>query len=77
MLRVYAGVDEVKTMMEAGRPREYLSARQPLVRLINELTKQQEYTQVYIRKPGFSLTLGRNAGGDAANGNGAGETAAL
>ena len=77
VLRVYAGVDEVKTMMESGRPREYLSARQPLVRLINELTKQQEYTQVYIRKPGFSLTLGRNAGGDAANGNGAGETAAL
>ena len=64
VLRVYAGVDEVRTMMESGRPREYLSARQPLVRLVNELTKQKEYTQVYIRKPGFSLTLGRSANGD-------------
>ena len=64
MLRVYAGVDEVRTMMESGRPREYLSARQPLVRLINELTKQKEYSQVYIRKPGFSLTLGRSANGN-------------
>ena len=53
-------------MMESGRPREYLSAQRPLVRLINELTKQQEYTQVYIRKPGFSLTLGRETNGDAA-----------
>ena len=48
-------------MMEAGRPREYLSASQPLVRLINELTKQTEYTQVYIRKPGFSLALQKEA----------------
>jgi oxaloacetate decarboxylase alpha subunit len=61
VLRVYAGVDEVKAMMEAGRPREYLSASQPLVRLINELTKQTEYTQVYIRKPGFSLALQKEA----------------
>ncbi len=68
VLRVYAGVDEVKTMMEAGRPREYLSARQPLVRLIHELTRQNEYTQVYIRKPGFSLALGRSDDG-AANAN--------
>jgi len=60
VLRVYAGVEEVKTMQAAGEPREYLSARQPLVRLINELTKQKEYTQVYIRKPGFSLMLGKN-----------------
>ena len=70
VLRVYAGVDEVKAMMEAGRPREYLSASQPLVRLINELTKQTEYTQVYIRKPGFSLALGRQADGDENSQNG-------
>jgi oxaloacetate decarboxylase alpha subunit len=61
VLRVYAGVDEVKTMLAAGMPREYLSARQPMVRLISELTRQKEYTHVYIRKPGFSLLLGKNA----------------
>lgn len=61
ILRVYAGDEAYQDMQTAGQPREYLSARQPLIRLINELTKQNEYTQVYIRKPGFSLTLGRNA----------------
>ena len=68
ILRVFAGDEAVEELQNAGRPREYLSASQPLVRLVNELTKQQEYTQVYIRKPGFSLTLGRNADGDAAEG---------
>ena len=66
-MRVYAGDEAVEALQTAGRPREYLSASQPLVRLINELTRQKEYTQVYIRKPGFSLTLGRNANGDAAD----------
>ena len=67
VMRVYAGDEAVEALQTAGRPREYLSASQPLVRLINELTRQKEYTQVYIRKPGFSLTLGRNANGDAAD----------
>ena len=61
IMRVYAGDEAVDALQNAGRPREYLSASQPLVRLINELTRQQEYTQVYIRKPGFSLTLGKES----------------
>ncbi len=77
VMRVYAGDEAVEALQNAGRPREYLSASQPLVRLINELTRQQEYTQVYIRKPGFSLTLGRNANGDEAGGNGANRAADL
>ena len=56
-MRVFAGDEAVEALQTAGQPREYLSASQPLVRLINELTKQKEYTQVYIRKPGFSLSL--------------------
>ena len=46
IMRVYAGDEAVDALENAGRPREYLSASQPLVRLINELTRQQEYTQV-------------------------------
>ena len=61
ILRVFAGDEAMEALETAGQPREYLSARQPLVRLINELTKQTEYTQVYIRKPGFSLSLGKAA----------------
>jgi len=59
-------MSEVTFVDTTLRDGDYLSARQPLVRLINELTKQKEYTQVHIRKPGFSLTLGRNADGDGA-----------
>jgi hypothetical protein len=34
LLRVYAGEEAVKTMVEAGSPREYLTGTQPLVGLI-------------------------------------------
>ena len=54
ILRVFAGDEAVEELQNAGRPREYLSASQLLVRLVNELIKQQEYTQVYIRKPGLA-----------------------
>ena len=58
----------MEALQNAGRPREYLSASQPLVRLINELTPAARNTpRSNIRKPGFSLTLGRNANGDAAD----------
>lgn len=59
VLRVFAGEDSVRAMLAAGPPREYLNAKQPLVRLIEELSKQKEYHQIYIRKPGFSLALER------------------
>ncbi len=57
VLRAFAGVDAVEAMQAAGPPKEYLSARQPLVWMVEEISKRREYTQVYIRKPGFSLTL--------------------
>lgn len=62
VLRVFAGDEAVKAMYAAGRPREYLSAGQPLVWLIDELTKRKELSQVYVRKPGLSLTLEKRNG---------------
>lgn len=62
LLRVYAGEDAVKAMpASAPPPREYLNGKQPLVRLIEELSGKEECRQIYIRKPGFSLTLGKSA----------------
>ena len=62
LLRVYAGEDAVKAMpASASPPREYLSGKQPLVRLIEELSGKKECRQIFIRKPGFSLTLGKSA----------------
>lgn len=62
VLRVFAGIEAVKAMQAAGQPREYLSARQPLVWLIEELTKRKELSQVYVRKPGLSLMLEKRNG---------------
>jgi oxaloacetate decarboxylase (Na+ extruding) subunit alpha len=57
VLRVIAGEAAVKAMLAAGAPKEYLNARQPLVRLIGELTKRKDCRQVHIQKDGFTLHL--------------------
>lgn len=57
VLRVFAGAEAVKAMAAAGAPRQYLNAGQPLVWLVEELARKKEYTQIYVRKAGFSLTL--------------------
>ena len=57
VLRVIAGEAAVKAMLAAGAPKEYLSATQPLVRLIGELSKRKDCSQVFIEKKGFTLRL--------------------
>jgi oxaloacetate decarboxylase (Na+ extruding) subunit alpha len=59
LLRVYAGENAVKAMNAAGAPREHLNGTQPLVRLIEELSKKRDCNQVFISRPGLSLTLGK------------------
>jgi oxaloacetate decarboxylase alpha subunit len=59
VLRVITGEAAVKTMLAAGAPKEYLSAHQPLVRLIAELSKRKDCRQVYIQKDGFTLHLAK------------------
>jgi oxaloacetate decarboxylase alpha subunit len=59
LLRIYAGEDAVKAMASAGSPRECLSAKQPLVRLIEALSRKKDCGQIFIRKADFSLTLER------------------
>jgi oxaloacetate decarboxylase alpha subunit len=59
VLRVIAGEAAVKTMLGAGEPKEYLSARQPLVRLIGELAQRQDCRQVFLQKNGFMLRMER------------------
>jgi oxaloacetate decarboxylase alpha subunit len=61
-LRVLAGEEPVKAMLAAGPRREYLNARLPLIRLIEELTRQKDCHQIYVRKPGFSLALEKRDG---------------
>jgi oxaloacetate decarboxylase (Na+ extruding) subunit alpha len=45
LLRVYAGEDAVKAMSIAGAPRMQLNGTQPLIRLIEELSKKRTVTR--------------------------------
>ena len=62
VLRVIAGAAAVKAMLAAGAPKKYLSAGQPLVRLIGELSRRRDCRQVYIQKNGFTLRLEKTEG---------------
>src|SRR5574341_1088679 len=57
VLRVIAGEAAVKAMLAAGAPKEYLTAAQPLVRLIGELVNRRDCLRVFIRKHDLSLRL--------------------
>ena len=64
VLRVIAGEAAVKAMLAAGAPKEYLSATQPLVRLIGELTKRKDCSQVFIEKNGLHAAFGEDERGE-------------
>ena len=63
VLRVIAGEAAVQAMLAAGAPREYLNARQPLIRLIAALAARRDCSRVYIRKDGLLLRMERNQTG--------------
>ncbi len=60
LLRVYAGEAAAKAL-GAESPRSYLSAQQPLVRLIEELSKKKGVSHIFICRPGFSLRLRKSS----------------
>ncbi len=61
LLRWLLRTEEIEAMRAAGPPKEYLSARHPLVTLIEELIKREDCRQIHVQKPGFSLTLGKTS----------------
>jgi oxaloacetate decarboxylase alpha subunit len=63
VLRVIAGEAAVQAMLAAGAPREYLNARQPLIRLIAALAARRDCSRVYIRKDDLLLRVERNPTG--------------
>ena len=59
ILRVYAGPGPVKAMQAAGQPKPDLTANQPLISLIAELSKKKRFTHIAIGKGGLALSLGK------------------
>ncbi|MBI2181752.1 MAG: hypothetical protein HYU31_13160, partial [Deltaproteobacteria bacterium] len=60
-LRWNLNVDEIATMRAAGAPKEYLTARQPLVNLLDALSKRKDYRQIVIQKGEMVVSLERGA----------------
>ncbi|MDP2607078.1 MAG: hypothetical protein Q8S00_31460, partial [Deltaproteobacteria bacterium] len=58
ILRFYAGPEFVDALKTAPPRKEYLDARKPLVKLVEELGRKR-LGHVYIRKGDFSLSAGR------------------
>jgi oxaloacetate decarboxylase (Na+ extruding) subunit alpha len=61
LLRWNLNVEEIETMRAAGAPKEYITARQPLVSLIDALSKRSDYRQIVIQKGETVISLQRGA----------------
>jgi len=57
ILRVIAGEAAVKAMLAAGAPKAYLAATQPLIGLLDDLSKRRDLSQVYIQKNQLTLRI--------------------
>jgi oxaloacetate decarboxylase alpha subunit len=57
ILRFYAGDDYVNALPDGGKPRVYLDGNQPLITLIEQLAKNNESHQVYIKRPDFFIKM--------------------
>jgi oxaloacetate decarboxylase alpha subunit len=59
LLRWIVGKEDIDAMRANPRPLEYLNAEQPLVNLLQELSKRSDCSQIHVQRPGFSVTLER------------------
>jgi oxaloacetate decarboxylase alpha subunit len=60
LLRWLLNKDDIAAMRAAGPSKEYSTARNPLVRLMAELTQQTGCNIIQVSKPGFALSLEKN-----------------
>ncbi len=62
LMRYVVGKDDVEAMRAAKGPKEYVSARKPLLALLQDLTGRNDCNQIYIQKNSFSIRLEKRAG---------------
>ena len=61
IMRYYAGPEFVDALKSAPPRREYLGARKPLVKLVEELGNKRDLAHVYIRKGDLAISIRRKA----------------
>jgi len=64
LLRYFAGRDDVENMKAAQPVREYSSVQQPLMRLLDELSKQKRFRQVVVQRRDLAIRLERHSAAD-------------
>jgi oxaloacetate decarboxylase alpha subunit len=57
LLRWMLNEDEIAVMRAAGRPKEYLSAKEPIVTLLEQLTNRRDCAQIHVQRGDLSITL--------------------
>jgi oxaloacetate decarboxylase alpha subunit len=57
LLRWNLSVEEIEAAKVAGAPKEYLTARQPLVKLLDALSKRSDYRQIVVQKGAMVISL--------------------
>jgi hypothetical protein len=62
ILHYFAGEDYVNALPNGGKPRDYLDATQPLVKIIEQIAMRKESNQVFIKQPGFSIRMEKRSG---------------
>ena len=63
LLRWIVGKEDIDAMRANPRPLEYLNAEQPLVNLLQALSKRTDCNQIHVQRPGFSITLEKRSAG--------------
>ena len=61
IMRYYAGPEFVDALKSAPPRKEYLDARKPLVKLVEELGNKRDLAHVYIRKGDLAISIRRKA----------------
>jgi len=64
IMRYYAGPEFVDALKSAPPRKEYLDARKPIVKLVEQLANQRDLGRVYIKKGDISISLRRSAGAE-------------
>jgi oxaloacetate decarboxylase alpha subunit len=57
LLRWNLSIEEISAMRAAGAPKEYFTARKPLVTLLDELSKRSQYRQIVVQKGDMVISL--------------------
>ena len=61
LLRWIVGKEDIDAMRANPRPVEYGNPQQPLVNLLQELSKRAQHRHIFVQAPGFSVTLEKRA----------------